>query len=582
MNIIYIIIGAAALLFIAYKTYGTFIAKKVFEVDDNRPTPAVTCNDGIDYVPTSSKFLSGQHFSAISGAGPITGPIIAGLMFGWLPTLLWILLGSIFIGGVHDMGNLIASVRHNAMSITQVIRQNVSKRAWILFLIFIWFALVYVIVAFTDITSGSFVGTVTLENGEQVSGGAIATSSLLYLILPIIMGVLLKKTKLSLTWATIIFLPLVGVSIWVGPYIPFNLDSIMGITVPESQKLWNGFLLIYCFVASLIPVWLLLQPRGHLGGYFMYASLLTAALGLIFGGFTIRYPAITRYNTNFPFPMFPLLFVTVACGACSGFHAMVSSGTTSKQLKRESDSKPIGYGMMLMEALVAIIALACVMIISKDSQLVKSSPNFIFATGIGEFVQLIGIPAAFGISFGLMAFTTFVYDTLDVCTRLSRYIIQELTGWNKLGGKIFAAALSIGVPLFFVTRQMYDVTGRAVPAWKLFWNIFGASNQLLAALALLGISVWLFKTARRKWVWIVTLIPALWMFLMSNWALILLITNSWFTNHRLSLNTNPVPIVSLILLLLSCILVVEIFTTTIRYLAKRIKMRSELIVTEGQ
>jgi carbon starvation protein len=579
MNVLFLIIGAALVFFIAYKVYGSFLAKKVFSLDDSCVTPAVKNNDGVDFVPAKSKFLMGQHFSAISGAGPITGPIIAGILFGWLPAMIWIVLGAIFIGGVHDMGSLISSVRHNARSITEVVKQNVSKRAWILFLIFIWLALVYVIVAFTDITSSSFVGTVTLENGDKVGGGAIATSSLLYLVLPVIMGILLKKTKLSLGWATVIFLPLVGLSIWIGPYIPLNIESILGISTMNSQKVWDGFLLIYCFVASLIPMWLLLQPRGHLGGYFMYASLFACAVGLIFGGFSIEYPAFTNWgNTgNFWFPMFPVLFVTVACGACSGFHAMVSSGTTSKQLVKESDSKLVGYGMMLMEGMVAVVALACLMILSKDNVLVKSSPNFIFASGIGKFVQLIGIPAAFGISFGLMAFTTFVYDTLDVCTRLARYIIQELTGWTNMAGKVFAAFISIAVPLFFVTMSMEDAAGKAIPAWKIFWNIFGASNQLLAGLALLGITVWLFKTAKRKWAWIVTFLPAVWMFLMSNWALLVLIRNGWFKNHEFVLNNNPIPIIALVLFVLSVTLAIEMLYTVIKYWREHNELRNQTV-----
>ncbi len=208
----------------------------------------------------------------------------------------------------------------------------------------------------------------------------------------------------------------------------------------------------------------------------MYASLLAAAVGLIFGGFEISYPAFTlwdRSSGDFWFPMFPVLFITVACGACSGFHALVGSGTTSKQLRKESDARYVGYGMMLMEGMLAVVALASVMILSKDSALVKSSPNFIFASGIGRFVDLVGIPAAFGISFGLMAFTTFVYDTLDICTRLGRYILEELTGWEHLAGKIFASAVTIGVPFFFLTVRLYDVDGNQVSAWKVFWSIFG-------------------------------------------------------------------------------------------------------------
>ena len=519
MNILFIVGGGAILLILGYRFYGTFISKKVFALDDARVTPAVEMNDGVDYVPTDAKFLSGQHFSAIAAAGPVTGPIIAGLAYGWIPTMIWILVGSIFIGGVHDMGALIASVRNKARSITETVRQNISKRAWILFNLFIYFSLIMIIVAFTDVTTSSFVNQVDAGNGTMVGGGAIATSSLLYLALPVVMGVLLKYTKLSLLWATIIFLPLVGVAIWVGQYIPLNMPSVLGLA---PQKVWNILVLIYCFVAAIVPVWALLQPRGHLGGYFMYASLLVAFIGVIFGGFKTQYPGFTQAwgSSSFWSPMIPMLFITVACGACSGFHSLVGSGTTSKQLKKESDAKPIGYGMMLAEGLVALTALSTVMILTKDSDLVSKSPNFIYANGLGSFMGLIGVNKAFGISFGLMAFTTFVYDTLDICTRLGRFIIQELTGWKGWWGRIISTLLTGGIPLVLMVINLVGADGKPVSAWSLFWKTFGSSNQLLAALALIGITVWLLNTAKNKKAWIATFIPAVFMFIMSSWALV--------------------------------------------------------------
>ena len=553
MSILFIILNAVVIFILAYYFYGSFLAKKVYQLDDTRTTPATEIDDKVDYVPIEPKFLMGQHFSAIAAAGPVTGPILAGILFGWVPALIWIILGSIFIGGVHDMGALIASVRHKARSITEVVKENVSTRAYILFMIFIWITLVYIIVAFTDITASSFVGSITLENGEKVSGGAIATSSMLYLLFPVIMGLLLKFTRLSLFYATLIFLPLIAFAIWVGQYIPFNLDQFLGISTSASHKLWDVGILVYCFIASILPMWMLLQPRGHLGGYFLYASLLVAAIGIIFGGFTVKFPAfiIPEGSTSVSlFPMFPLLFITIACGACSGFHALVSSGTTSKQLKKESDAKIIGYGSMLLEGLVAIIALACVMILSKDNPNISKAPNFIFASGIGSFLELIHLPAALGVSFGLMAFTTFVYDTLDVCTRLGRYIIEELTGWKNWFGKAFATTLTAGVPLMFVMQKIVDAKGNEIPAWKVFWGIFGAANQLLAALALIGISVWLLNSNRKK-IWLVTFLPAVWMFIMSNWALINLISSSWYKAGVFTLSLAPVPLVSIVLMVLS-------------------------------
>ncbi|CAK0768469.1 carbon starvation protein [Gammaproteobacteria bacterium] len=560
MNILFIIMATVIIFFIAYHSYGKFLAEKVFQLDDDRTAPSVLLHDGIDYDPIDAKYLLGQHFSAIAAAGPITGPILAGIMFGWVPALIWIVIGSIFVGGVHDMGSLIASVRHKARSITEVVRENVSNRAWIIFMIFIWITLVYIIVAFTDITTASFVGTVTLENGQKVGGGAIATSSMLYLILPVIMGLLLKHTRLSLNWATAIFLPLIGMAIWVGPYIPFNLTDILGSDTAFAQKIWNVIILGYCLIAALVPVWALLQPRGHLGGYFLYISLIVAIIGIISGGFQVRYPAFTKFDgdtSDFLFPMFPILFITVACGACSGFHSLVSSGTTSKQIKKESDATFIGYGAMLLEGVVAIVALATVMILSREDTLIGKAPNFIYASGIGRFLELIGIPAALGISFGLMAFTTFVYDTLDICTRLGRYIIEELTGWRNYWGRIFATTITAVVPLFFVTMTVLDAKGNPMPAWKAFWGTFGASNQLLAGLALIGVTVWVFKTIKGGKVWIVPLIPAVLMFGLSNWAILSMIQDAWFKDGSLALTAAPVPWVCLMLVVLSIMLVFE-------------------------
>jgi carbon starvation protein len=523
MSIIYIVIGAAIIFYLAYRTYGTYIAKNVFELDNSRKTPAVEMEDGLDYVPTEPKYLLGQHFSAIAAAGPVTGPILAGIAFGWVPALIWIVLGSIFVGGVHDMGALVASIRNKGRSITETVRMHVSKSAWILFNLFIFVTLVMIVVAFTDITSSAFVNTVDLGNGELVGGGAIASSSLLYLILPIIMGLLLRYTKLSLTWATIIFLPLVGVAIWVGKYIPLNLQQMMGLATPlEAQKVWNIIIMIYCIVAAVIPVWALLQPRGHLGGYFLYASVLIAAIGVLFGGFTVKYPAFTKIygDAGFWTPMLPMLFITIACGACSGFHSLVGSGTSSKQIKRESDTKVIGYGAMLLEGIVAVIALSTVMILTQDNALLKKSPNFVYASGIGAFMQLIGVSPAFGISFGLMAFTTFVYDTLDICVRLGRFIIQELTGWKGWFGRIISTVIVGGVPVFLMSVTLLDAAGKPVAAWSVFWKTFGSSNQLLAALALIGMTIFLLNTAKNKKAWMFTFIPAVFMFIMSSWALI--------------------------------------------------------------
>jgi len=609
MSLLTIVLISAACLLAAYYTYGPLLAR-LLRLRADVPTPAVSMRDDVDYAPIDSKFLLSQHFSAIAAAGPIVGPILAGIAFGWLPALLWILIGSIFIGGVHDMTSLTASIRHKARSIAEVVRDNMSRRSYLLFLSFVWLALVYIIVAFTDVTATSFLGELTLDDGStattadvgaeteitvaaaaapkamKITGGGIATSSLLYLALPIIMGVLLRYTKLTVGWATIIFVPLVGVAIWAGQYIPFDIAEIWSLSPATAQKVWNVALVIYCVIASVLPMWLLLQPRGHLGGYFLYVALAGGMAGLIFGGRTVQYPAFTDWTVTVnskELSLFPMLFITIACGACSGFHSIIASGTTSKQLRAEPDARLIGYGSMLLEAMVAVVSLCCVMMLLPGDPNLKKGPNFLYARGIGEFLGALHAPSsvsaiklplihvdlgairispAFGVAFGLMAFTTFVYDTLDVCTRLGRYILQELTGMQGAAGRWLATGLTAGVPLIFLIWQPTDASGKVVERWRIFWDLFGASNQLLAALTLLGVTVWLWRTYHAKWVLVVTGLPCVFMYTMSMWALLQILRPLVDAVSASRFDTsgpvgNPVPWVALILASLGGLILVE-------------------------
>ncbi len=579
MEMLAIVLSSAVILTIAYFTYGRWLAH-MFRLDDRTPTPAITLRDDVDYVPCPTGPLLSQHFSAIAAAGPIVGPILAGVFFGWLPALIWILVGAILIGGVHDFAALVASIRHKATSIIEVVRIHISGRAYLLFLSFVWLALVYIVVAFTDITATMFVGAMDLESGKAfasiadakadpatkgfIESGSVATSSLLYLILPLIMGLLVRSGRLSMNAATWIFLPLVGVAIWVGPYIPFNLDVVLrrlmpNLTSAESAlyavRSWDVFLLLYCAVASVAPMWLLLQPRGQLGGYFLYAALGAGALGILMGGQTIQQPKFTGWVHPVQGGIFPMLFITIACGACSGFHSLICSGTTSKQLRTEGSARPIGYGAMLLEAMVAIVSLCCVMMLPLGSPLIdKPNPNYIYANGIGAFLQGIGISRAIGVAFALMAFNTFVYDTLDVCTRLGRFILQELTGWKSAGGRWFGTLLTAGVPIFFVMGKTLDPKGNVVPVWRTFWSLFGASNQLLAALTLLGVTVWLWRTRQAVWVFFVTGIPAVFMYVMSSWALVTIVRQQFSQEGG---STDPVAWIAVVLLVLAALMLVE-------------------------
>jgi len=542
MSLFLIALIACALFAAGYTFYGRLLASW-FGLSAARPTPACVKNDGVDYVPANAPFLLGQHFSAIAAAGPIVGPILAALAFGWLPTLLWIVGGAIFFGAVHDFSSLVGSVRHDARSIVEIVREQLGPTAHWLFMGFVWLSLIYVIIAFTDLTSASFV--------EATDGAAVASSSSWYLVIGLLMGLCLYRWRMPLWLATATFLPLVGVAIWSGRFAPLTLPIVAGI---RPQLLWNAIILIYCFVASVLPMWLLLQPRGYLGGFFLYVALAAGILGLFLGGDPVRYPAFLGWTSSQGFPLFPMLFVTVACGACSGFHGIVSSGTTSKQIREEPDCRLVGYGGMLLEGLVAVIALSTVMLLAPGDPSIHQSPDRIYANGLSHFVERFGVNREFARSFALLAFATFIYDTLDVATRLGRYVFQELTGWQGRIGSISATLCTLALPAVCVSLTVNDASGHVVPAWKIFWTIFGTSNQLLAALTLLTITVWLKRNQRP---WLVAAVPAGFMLVMTLWSLGLL-ARPWIATllqGRWSLN--GIAAIALVLLALAVLVVVE-------------------------
>lgn len=537
MRILYLALIVMAIFSIAYRLYGRFL-KKAFQLDNRIETPARRINDGVDYVPTRLPILLAQHFSSIAAAGPIVGPILAGLWFGWLPALLWIIFGNIFIGAMHDFANLTTSIRHKARSIAEVVKENMSHRAYLLFLLFIWLSLVYVIVAFTDLTASTF--------ASEAYGPGVASSSFLYLFLGVFLGFALTRWGWSLGVATAVTMPLLLLIIWVGQYIPISLPTPL---FPNPAKGWDLLIIVYCFFASTLPIWILLQPRGYLGGYFLYAALAVGLIGLLFGGYSVEYPAFIGFYNAKGAPLFPILFITVACGACSGFHGLVCSGTSSKQLEKEDDAHPVGYGGMLLEGLVAVIALATVMMLPAGDPGLKEGPTEIYAKGLARFATVLGVPMEVAIRFGLLAFATFVYDTLDVATRLGRYILQELTGWEGSRGRIGATLATLAPPLFFLMTSQEA-------AYLKFWPIFGASNQLLAALSLLGISVWLTKTGRNP---AYVLAPMFFVLTMTLWSLSLFV-KPWLAGWRAG-NFRPdfIAVVALILIGIALLLLMEGF-----------------------
>lgn len=531
------------LIIFGYYSYGAFIAKQ-FELNDKKPTPSELFCDGNDFVPTKKPYLFAQHFSSISAAGPIAGPIIACTIWGYGPCLLWILLGVIFIGAVHDFTSLIASVRHKAVSIAEITKEHMGTKAGVALMLFMWLALIYVIVAFTDITAHSFIGqSEELENvkGQFNPGGAVALAAVLYLSLSLLMGMFERLFIPPLALTTVIFVPLAFISIFIGS--EFSTLLVMDL------KIWCVLILAYCFIASLMPVWLLLQPRGYLGGYFLYSVIAIGIIGIFFGDFSIQQEAfiapLSSTSEHLLSSMFPFLFVTIACGACSGFHGLVCSGTTSKQIAKESHTHLIGYGAMLCEALIAFIALVTVIIFAPlDIEGLK--PGAIYGKGIGEFLSVVigGQYLWLAKTFGAVAFSTFVFDTLDVATRLGRYLLQELFSWKGKLSAFVCTLLTVGIPLIFVLLAKEG-------SYMQFWTLFGASNQLLAALTLLSITIWLYHSKRN---YLFTLLPMLFILLTTMWALADLAIMNFGKDSSLFSRLNG--LVSLLLLGLALYLVV--------------------------
>lgn len=496
MNAVVILLVGIVILVLGYIFYGGWLAKQ-WGVDPKRTTPAHELEDGNDYVPAKAPVLMGHHFSSIAGAGPINGPIQAAV-FGWVPVMLWVLIGGIFFGAVHDFGALFASVRNKGQSIGEVIAESIGSRAKKLFLTFSYLTLILVVAAFASIVANTFKATYT-ESGalDEVASAANASTamiSILFIIIAIIFGMMVYRRNASLVVSTVVGVAAIVVCMVVG----YNWHPIY-----LSGSIWMVIVGIYIAIASVTPVWILLQPRDYLSSFLLYGMMIIAVVGIVGAHPTLSIPAFTGFIDKAEYgsgvslgSMFPALFVTIACGAISGFHSLVGSGTTAKQLDKESDAQPIAYGGMLIECALALISLCAVGYIwSEYVPNGITTPTAVFATGISRMCATIPFLAgAENVIYAMLilAVSAFCLTSLDTATRLARYMFQEFwlepgqtwkdaTGFKRVLTNPYVATL-----ITVVLGIALGMTGYAK-----IWALFGAANQLLAALGLLAVAAWL-------------------------------------------------------------------------------------------
>lgn len=544
MNSIYPVIGTLILLFLGYRFYSRYLAVNVFQLDDSRPTPAVTMEDGVDYVPTPKPVVLNHHFASIAGLSPILGPALA-VIWGWLPAVIWLVVGAILMGAVHDFSSLVISIRNKGRSIGDICNNLLGNRARILFLLIIFFGLALAMGTFTKV-----IAALMQANAEGfTSYPEAAFPAGMLMVIAVICGVLMRKGIMSLTVAGTIGTVLLFICIYLGTKIP----------IPLSSGSWIYILLVYAFIASVLPVWLLLQPRDFINAFALYIGMFLLYTVVFVFQPTIVAPAINTESTGMP-NMFPFLFVVIACGAVSGFHCVVSSGTTAKQLAKESDARAVGYGSMLAECALGVIAvIACTAGFSSQQEWMSHYATWGQAQGLGaklsvfvqggaNFITNLGISKGIAEAFVALVVVSFALTTLDSGTRLLRYNIEEIANTFHipvLGNRYMATAVGIGAIWFLAVS----------PLGAQLWVLFGTTNQLLAGLALLTATVYLVTNKRPA---LATAIP---MCIMLTITLVALVLN--LVNYYQQGNTTLIVVGSL-LLLLAIGLIVEliIFLTT--------------------
>ena len=473
MSLSILLLISAVILLLAYRIYGKYVYNK-FGLSDSRKAPSHTHRDGIDYEPSKPIVVLGHHFASIAGAGPIVGPIIA-VTFGWIPAVIWILVGGIFFGAVHDLGSMAASLRTEGKSIGVIIRNQIGLKGKQLFILFSFSTLILVIGVFSDIIAKTF-----------VANPGVASASILFIFLAVAFGYLNRwvgNKNIAFITITVIGVILMYYFVYLGTQLPIALD----------YKWWVGGLLAYAFLASVTPVSLLLQPRDYLNSYLLYGMMIAAVAGVIVADPEIKMSTEVQISSESLGYVFPVLFVTIACGAISGFHSLVASGTTSKQLDKESDAKIVGFGGMLIESFLAIISVGAVIILSRTDyleRLTKEGPVALFSTGLGGMISSLGISEPFAVGFVALTVSAFALTTLDTCTRLARFTLQEyFEDMPQPAAQVMAKNRYLSTTIVVILSVLLLASGE----FEKLWPIFGSANQLLAALALLTVGVWLIK-----------------------------------------------------------------------------------------
>lgn len=558
MNTLVLLLICVAILVGGYIFYGRWLCQQWGVGDNKENTPAHTMSDGVDYVPAKAPVLMGHHFSSIAGAGPITGPIGAA-MFGWLPVTLWVLVGGIFFGGVHDFGALFASIRHKGQSIGEIISTNMSRRAKRLFIIFAYLTLILVVAAFASIVASTFGATYddgVLNVAASASNASVAMVSLLFILIAIIFGFCVYRRNTPMIISTVLGVLAIVLCMAIGMnYHPIYISS----------NTWMIIVGIYIAIASVTPVWILLQPRDYLSSFLLYAMLIVAFIGVVGAHPNIDpelFPAFAGFavdNGNGMQYLFPILFTTVACGAISGFHSLVSSGTTSKQLDKETDAKPIAYGGMLLECVLAILTLCAIAYARQTGH--TAGATDIFAGGIAAMVAAIpGLAGLENILYTLLILTysAFCLTSLDTATRLARFMFQEF--WLEPGqtvGDIKDGWKKVMVNPYFAT-VITVVLGIALgmTGYSKIWGLFGAANQLLAGLGLLAVATWLGNVGKNNKMF---LFPMAFMMVVTICSLILTVKNQIGLITAGSTDWGPwaQTILGILLIILAIILVIE-------------------------